>query len=457
MKTQVAIVGAGPGGTASSMFLSRLGIEHIIIEKERFPRYHIGESMTGEAGGVLRGLGLEQQLLQRGFPIKHGVKVYGANGRNSWFVPVMQRLDDGLLHHQTTWQVRRSVFDQLLLDTALERGGSCIHGRAGTPLLGADGSVQGVRVQMADGGTQDIGAEIVFDCTGQASWLANRGVTGPKYLGAYDKQIAIFSQLEGFQVDDGSDGAIDSQPGNTLIFYQKKYHWAWAIPLDNGGVSIGIVAPSQYFLDSRLSKQEFLLREMRELNSALAERVESANLVEDVHVIPNYSFQVAGFAGRNYICVGDAHRFLDPIFSFGLYVSIKEADFAAQAARDFLNGNKRDAANPFEDYMIAMEKGADTIEDMIDTFWENPFAFSIFVGDRYEEDLIDVFAGRVYQDIEYGGIRAFRKLLKRDRQYERGTNFSMPYGSRYRPERAPLWNSALDSVETTERWMREQE
>ena len=120
----------------------------------------------------------------------------------------------------------------------------------------------------------------------------------------------------------------------------------------------------------------------------------------------------------------------------------------------------RDAKNPFEEHMIDMEKAADIFEDMIDTFWENPFAFSIFVNTRYRDDLVDIFAGRVYDKKNYTGIQAihaFRKLLKRDRQYEPGTNFSMPYGSRYHAERAPLWNSALDSVETTERWMREQE
>src|SRR5262249_29384074 len=114
MKHDVLIVGGGPAGSAAAMCLGRHGIKPVIGEREPFPRYHIGESMTGEAGGVLRGLGLGERLSSAGHPVKHGVKVYGP--RSEWFVPVMQRADDGALSDQVTWQVRRSVFDAMMLE-----------------------------------------------------------------------------------------------------------------------------------------------------------------------------------------------------------------------------------------------------------------------------------------------------------------------------------------------------
>src|SRR5262249_16280556 len=145
------------------------------------------------------------------------------------------------------------------------------------------------------------------------------------------------------------------------------------------------------------SRQDFLKRELKELNAELSRRLPTVRLVEDVHVIPNYSFQVRNFAGRGYICVGDAHRFVDPIFSFGLYRALKEAALAGDAVRDCLAGEPREDGNPFEDYAIRCEKGIDVVEDTIDTFWENPLAFAFFVHHRYHDSMIDVFAGRVYQ------------------------------------------------------------
>jgi flavin-dependent dehydrogenase len=450
MKTDVVIVGGGPGGAASAMFLAREGIGSVIIEKEQFPRYHIGESMTGEAGGILRELGLGERMLQAQHPIKHGVKVYGTSGKNDWFLPVMMRDANHNLKDQFTWQVRRSNFDKMMLDEAVARGATLLAGQAVKPLLKDDGSVYGVQVRMADGGIQNIESQVVLDCSGQATFLATAGVTGPKYLGSYDKQIAIFSQVTDFQCDHGD--TRDQQPGNALIFYQKKYHWAWAIPISDDTVSVGIVSPAAYFQGKKESKRDYLIRELKELNPELARRVPEVKLVEDVHVVPNYSFQVRRFTGKGYICIGDSHRFIDPIFSFGLYVTMKEAQLMAPVVKSYLAGTNRDAVNPFAEYEIQCEKASDVLEDTLDGFWENPLTFAFLVYHRYREMMIDVFAGRIYENQPSEAITAFRSVLKRERTYESNDDYSIPIGSRYHPERAPLWEPN-SSVESTEKWM----
>lgn len=452
MKTNVVIIGGGPGGAASAMYLARQGINSVIVEKETFPRYHIGESMTGEAGGVLRELGLGEKMLEFKHPIKHGVKVYGNEAKNQWFLPVMMRDDNWNLKDQFTWQVRRSDFDKMMLAEAVARGTTLMQGQATKPLLREDGSLGGVQVRMADGGVQNIEAEVTLDCSGQATFLANAGVTGPKYLGAYDKQIAIFSQVAGAVRDDGP--TRDQQCGNALIFYKQKYHWAWFIPIDDEIVSVGVVIPSAYFLDKKESKTDFLRREIRELSPELNRRIPEIKLVEEVHVIPNYSYQVRRFTGKGYMCIGDAHRFIDPIFSFGLYVTMKEAGFAANAVKAYLNGAKRDAANPFAEYQLFCEQGIDVLEDVLDTFWENSLAFAMFVHSRYRELMIDVFAGRIYEHQPSTAVLAFREILQRQRPYDHEDDYSIPIGSRYHSERAPLWE-ASSPVETTEKWMRE--
>jgi flavin-dependent dehydrogenase len=456
MKREVVIVGGGPGGSASSMFLVREGIKPLIIEQSKFPRYHIGESMTGAGGKVIRDLGLDQEMYRRKYPCKQGVRVFGQSEKSSWFVPVTGRDENWKLFDWDTWQVRRSDFDKMMLDEAVARGGELIEGaRALKPIIGDDGAVKGVTVRMPDGKNEDIHCEVLLDCSGQATWLANLGgITGPKYLGAYDKQIAIFSQVEGAIRDDGGTRIL--HPDNTLIFYWKKYHWSWFIPLDANSVSVGIVVPLAYFQGKKESRKDFLIRELHELHPELARRIPEIKLVEDVHVIPNYSYQVKNFTGKGFMCIGDAHRFIDPIFSFGLTVAMREAQFAAPVIRNYLNGENRDAANPFADHQLFCEKGIDILEDTLDSFWEYPLPFAYLVHRKHTEYMTDMFAGRIYERQPSPALHTFRELLKRkearESSYENDDIYSMPIGSRYHPERAPIW-VAEGAAESTEDWM----
>jgi flavin-dependent dehydrogenase len=458
MKSEVVIVGGGPAGSSSAMFLLEQGIKPIIVESEDFPRYHIGESMTGAGGKAVRDLGLEAEMYRRKYPTKQGVNVYGNSERSSWWVPVTGRDENWNLFAWDTWQVRRSDFDKMLLDEAVRRGATVVPGKALKPIVDDGGTVVGVDVKMADGGVQRMSSEVLLDCSGQATWLANtKMVTGPKYLGAYDKQIAIFSQVRGAIRD--HDGTRQKHKDNTIIFYKSKYHWAWFIPLDEDVVSVGIVIPSAYFLDKKESTHDFYVRELRELHPGLSARIPEIELAEDVHVIPNYSFQVKNFCGRGFMCIGDSHRFIDPIFSFGLTVAMREAQFAAPVIKRYLNGENRDAVNPFAAHQLMCEKGIDILEDVLDSFWEHPLAFALFVHSRYTEFMTDMFAGRIYEHERQPSpaLFAFRKLLgregMREASYENEDLYSVPIGSRYHPERAPLWEEDAAEVKTTEAWL----
>jgi flavin-dependent dehydrogenase len=450
MKTDVVIVGGGPAGSASAMFLAKEGIRSVIVEKQPFPRYHIGESLTGECGRLLRELGLESKMLALGFPQKRGVKVYGPDGIGSWFVPVKLRDANGALQEQFTWQVRRSEFDKMLLDEAIARGATLVQGQATKVLKDDEDKVCGLMVRLADGQETKIEAEVVLDCSGQATFLAQREITGPKYLGSYDRQIAIFSQVARAVRDEGD--TADTCRDNTLIFYRSKFHWSWFIPLDKDVVSVGVVAPAAYYLDKKESKRDYLIRELYALNPELKRRLPDIELIEDVHVIPNYSFQVKRFCGKGFLCIGDSHRFVDPIFSFGLFVAMKEAQLAAPVIRAYLEGTGRDLVNPFAEHQLKCEQGIDILEDMIDLFWEQPFAFALLVHRKYTEYMVDTFAGRIYDGYASPAIAVFRNMLKRERAYDNEDLYSVPIGSRYNPERAPLWQ-ADSLVAGTEEWI----
>jgi flavin-dependent dehydrogenase len=433
------------------MFLIREGIKPVILEQEEFPRFHIGESLTGEAAQVLRRLGLEEEMTKREHPIKHGVKVYGTNAVNTWYVRVSSRDKDWNLYDNITWQVHRSEFDEMMLKEAEARGAKVMRGTATKALVTDDGAVRGVSVRWPDGSEEEIETQIVLDCSGQATFLANQRVTGPKYVGSYDKQVAFFSQVTGAIRGSGTSG--EDAKDNTVIFYAKKFHWAWFIPLDKDVVSVGMVTPRADFLEKKQTPEEFFRSELYSINPEIQRRIPEINLVEKVHVIPNYSYQVRGFCGKGFICIGDAHRFIDPIFSFGLTVTMREAEFAAPLVREYLEGKGRDQENPFREHQITCEKGIDNLEDMIDLFWEQPFAFATFVYHRYPAELTDSFAGRIYE-VEHQpspAILAFRKMLKRTREYDKD-DYSVPIGSRFHPERAALWEPN-SPVSTTEEWM----
>ena len=430
MKVDVAIIGGGPGGSTISMFLAQQGISTAIVEKELFPRYHIGESMTGECGAVVRALGMEEKMDDAdNVVVKHGLTVYSTEGKNSWYVGVQGRDENGNLFPQTTWQVRRDHFDKMLLDEAVARGATLVHGVATYPLCDDDGAVCGVNVRLADGSTMDIESQVLVDASGQATFLANANantgsaVTSAKYRGNYDKQIAMFSQVAGAIRDHGP------AQGDTLIFYRGKYHWAWFIPIDRDVVSVGVVAPAAYFLSKKESKPDYLARELHELSPELKRRIPDVKFTEEVRAIPNYSYQIKRFTGKGFMCIGDAHRFVDPIFSFGLFTTMKEAQLGAAAIGDYLNGLNRDAENPFAEHQNLVDAGADIFEDIIDLFWEHPLLFARYIHQKHPEDMIDILAGRVFEGQPNPALLGARKILQRSRSADVS---AAPQGSRFR-------------------------
>jgi 1H-pyrrole-2-carbonyl-[peptidyl-carrier protein] brominase len=453
VKSDVLIIGGGPGGTCAAMFLLREGITPIILEQEVFPRYHVGESLTGEAARVLERLDLGEKMEKRKDPVKHGVKVFGASAVNSWYIPVSERDADWNLSSAVTWQTRRSDFDLMMLKEAESRGAKVMRGTAVKALREDDGAVRGVTVRRPNGKTEDIETKLVLDCSGQATFLANQHATGPKYLGSYDKQVAFFSQVTGAIRDSGTSG--EEAKDNTLIFYEKKFHWAWFIPLDEDVVSVGLVLPTADFLKKKQKPEQFFREEIYKINPEIRRRIPEMKLVEKVHVIPNYSYQVRKFCGKGFICIGDAHRFIDPIFSFGLTVTMREAEFVAPRVAAYLEGrNGHGKANPFAEHQLFCEKGIDNLEDMVDLFWEQPFAFATFVHHRYPAEMTDAFAGRIYETEHQPSpaILAFRRLLGRTRDYGPQDDYSVPIGSRFHPERAALWQTDSE-VSTTEEWL----
>ena len=392
----VTIIGGGPAGAVTAMYLLRRGIRPAIIERDIFPRYHVGESLTGATSVALRELGLGDALEAQRYPVKHGVTFYGSTGKNAFWVPIKRRNNEDIQVPNQTWNVMRSTFDKILFDAALERGAEWIRATAIAPIR-KDNRVVGLSVRTPGGATEDLFSEVVIDASGSATFLANHRVTGPKLRGNYDKQIALFTQFSGTIRDSGSEP--HEQPGNTLLFYEKKNHWAWSIPVGDELTSVGVVFPAEYFKKARLSKEEMVLRECRTMNAALSERLPDLTFREQVYAAPNFSYRVMNYTGKGFLCVGDAHRFIDPIFAYGIFFGVQEGEFAAEAIASLLSGGSRTNGNPFSEYETLCDQGNEAVQDFIDCLWEYPLAFQRMVGYKYREAIIDIFAGRVYGEV----------------------------------------------------------
>jgi len=409
-KRPVIIIGGGPAGAVTAMYLLRRGIRPVIIERDVFPRYHVGESLTGATSVALRELGLGDALEAQGYPIKHGVTFYGTNGKNAFWVPIKRRNNENIQVPNQTWNVMRSTFDKILFNAALERGAEWIRATAIAPIR-EDDRVIGLSIQRPDRPIENLFSDVLIDASGSATFLANHKVTGPKLRGNYDKQIALFTQFSGTIRDSGSEA--HERPGNTLLFYEKKNHWAWFIPVGDELTSVGVVFPAEYFKQAGLSKEEMVLRECRTMNAALSERLPDLTFREQIYAAPNFSYRVMNYTGKGFLCVGDAHRFIDPIFAFGIFFGIQEGEFAAEAIAGFLSGETKTYGNPFKDYETLCDQGNDIAQDFIDCLWDYPLAFQRMVVYKHREAIIDLFAGRVYGEIgdsNPAGI-AMHKLL----------------------------------------------
>jgi flavin-dependent dehydrogenase len=286
----------------------------------------------------------------------------------------------------------------------VESGVTYVRAEAVGVTRGGDGTVTGVRVRDAAGREDTIASDVLVDSSGMSTFLSTQGVAGRKDRGAYDRQLAVFSQVEGAIRDPGKGEA------DTIIFYQKTHHWAWFIPLDDKTTSVGVVVPSEYFRETREDKPGFLRRELRALNPELDRRLPNLDFTEEVRGISNYSYEVRSYTGKGFLCVGDSHRFIDPVFSFGLFVAMKEGEKAAAAIADYFGGAGRDLENPFAAYERETNAGLDVLQEVIDAFWSSPLAFAYTTHSKHVEGMIDLFAGRIYMREPSSALMALRRI-----------------------------------------------
>lgn len=387
----VVVIGMGPAGGVLAITLARAGFSVLALERESFPRFHIGESLTGIAADVICQLGLEEEVERLGALAKPGVKVIGADARANFFVPVARK----------TWQVLRAPFDELLLETAKNSGAH--HQRGTVRSVLRDGErVVGVMYDDENGRAREARCRYVADCSGQSSLLSRLDVAGPRKIAMSGKQIAIFSQFEHAERD-------PELTDSTYIFYSKQSHWAWFIPVTETVTSVGVVIPVQTYREVGDDATEVYEWGVEHINPDLHRRLAGRARVEQVRTIRNFSYSIDPYVGPGWVCVGDAHRFTDPIFSFGVSLAMTEAQAAARLIQKVLEGgHEAEGQRHFVDFC---ERGQSAFHDLIRYFWTFPSFFGFLTRGSLREDFQRLFAGDVYGDQPMPALDSMRKSL----------------------------------------------
>lgn len=386
----VIVVGGGPAGSTVAALVAEAGHRVLLLEREAEPPLKVGESLMPDTYWSFKRLGLLERLKESAFPRKYSVQFFGGSGRGS--VPFY--FDEHNPHESAvTWQVRRDVFDQMMLDNARDKGAEVVQGAAVRQVLFDGDRAVGVRARLPSGDEPDLACRVVVDATGQSALVSRR--LGIQRNEPELKKASIFTHYRGGVRDEGRD------EGATLILHTRdKQSWFWSIPLPDDVVSIGVVGGLEYLLQERKGQtaQEIFEAELAQC-PVLEKRLEGAEQIYPVRTTKDFSYRADQVAGDGWVLVGDAFGFLDPMYSSGVFLALKSGELAADAIdaalqADDVSGQKLGVFGPELLY------GMEAIRKLVYAFYDDEFSFGRFLKAHPEcrQGVVDILSGSVFKE-----------------------------------------------------------
>ncbi|MEO5958874.1 MAG: NAD(P)/FAD-dependent oxidoreductase [Opitutaceae bacterium] len=372
MDYDVVVIGGGPAGSCAAARCVQRGLRTLVVEKCEFPRFHIGESLLPAGNKVLREIGVWPKIEAAGFMPKYGAEFHRADGSAVKKIVFNESLIPGL---DSTFQVERARFDQILLDHARELGAEV---RMRTTVRTVEGGEGGHRLTLADqAGERVVSAPWVIDSTGRDPGLMSdrKRALEPS---PFPKRMAIYSHFHGVARAEGREG------GNILIV-RLDGGWFWLIPLDGERTSVGIVTTVEAFRAAAEKPEEFFRRAVAG-SAKLRELLAQAEPTMEFHVTSDYSYFRRDLAGERLVLAGDAAGFFDPIFSSGVYMATWSGTLAADlVARAHAAGR---VLTPVErrNYSRTVKRHAGVFQKLIAAFYDDD-AFDVFMCEVVPWDL----------------------------------------------------------------------
>jgi flavin-dependent dehydrogenase len=398
------VVGGGPAGSTAAALVAEAGFSTLLLEREKMPRFHVGESLMPETYWTFQRLGVLDKLKASACPKKYSVQFVNDRGKTSQ--PFYFHQHDPRECSQT-WQVLRSEFDKMLFDNAAEKGADCRDGvrvldvlfepAASTSHLpdgtsDSDGGQKavGIKIQSSGGEPQEIGARVVIDATGQQSLIATR--LGIRRENPDLRKSAIWTYFRGVRRDPGVD------EGATIIMHtDARESWFWYIPLANDVTSLGVVGDTDYLLRGRGKPADIFNEELAKCPSLLDRMRNAVRTDDEVHVAREFSYKSERPAGEGWVLVGDALGFVDPIYSSGVFFALKSGELAADCVIAGLRAGDT-SAEQLGGWAADFDKGVELVRKLVAAFYTREFSFGRFIKSHPEHtgNLVDLLIGRIF-------------------------------------------------------------
>ncbi len=383
----VVIVGGGPAGSTAAAVLAGRGLKVRLLEKERFPRYHVGESLLPFCYFPLARIGMVEKLKASHFPRKYAVQFVTTDGRVSAPFYFFQHMDH---EASATWQVLRSEFDQMLLDNARQRGAEVHVGAEAVDFLRQDGRVCGVRAKTKDGAQSEHRARMTIDATGRDALALKRN--GWRRWDPRLNKVAIWTYFRGAMRDPGID------EGSTTVAFLPEKGWFWYIPLPDEMVSVGVVADREYLFCDGSDLPEIFCREVGR-NAWIGEHLRPGRQEGKYYVTKEFSYRSEFCAEDGLVLAGDAFAFLDPVFSSGVYLALRSGELAADAAHEALAAGDV-SADRFAGYSERICGEIEAMRKLVYAFYDTTFSFGTLIREypQFRGDLTDCLIGNLNKD-----------------------------------------------------------
>ncbi len=387
---EIAVIGAGPAGSTAAALLAERGRDVLLLEKDRHPRFHIGESLLPLNLPLFEQLGVAEEVAHIGMP------KYGAEFVSPWHKqPVTFEFAHALdKSFPLAYQVRRSEFDLILFRHAVRKGARALEGCRVTGVeFTAEGAV--VSARLEDGSERVWSTRFVVDASGRDTFLASR--MGIKRRSRKHNSAAIYGHFTGAKRLPGR------AEGNITVFW-FDHGWFWFIPLADGATSVGAVCWPYYMKTRRTSPDQFFLDTIA-LCPALVERLRDARLTAPATATGNYSYVAERTMGRNYLMLGDAYTFIDPVFSTGVLLAMQSAFAGADTIETCLD-RPAQAGAALKRFDAMMRSGPGIFSWLIYRV-TTPAIRALFMAPsnrfRVQEALISVLAGDIYGGTPWRG------------------------------------------------------